>query len=220
MEEETRVCGSCQEEKEITKFQFSWESGLRKRVCRKCYGRRDRAKLKLNMLAAFGYKCQCCGEDNPYFLTLDHVRNDGNVERETWNEQQIYRLARREGWPKEKYQMLCINCNFAKGHFGTCPHAAGVGTEKALEDLRALSKGTGDSLVNKEGMKKGWFTGGYDGRRGYERGIKMAPKKLSDEQVIAIRARKGDGTPHRVIAVEFGVSRQMVDSIIAGIRRR
>jgi hypothetical protein len=221
MEEEKRICGACEIEKPISKFSRSWDSGARKRVCRSCYSRRDRARLKLDMLQAFGWKCQCCGESNPYFLTLDHVKNDGAEWRAktNYNEQQIYRLARRQGFPRDTYACLCMNCNFAKGHFGICPHQAGISGEKALEDLRYLSKGTEDSLINKEGWKKGWFKVGFDGRRGYERGIRAEPKKLTDEQVQSIRLRSGDCTPHRVIASEYGVSRQMIDSIISGKRR-
>ena len=220
--EEKRFCGVCREERPVSKFSFSWKSGVRKRVCQRCYGRRDRAKLKLDMLAAFGWKCQCCGELNPYFLTLDHVKNDGSEWRAktNFNEQQIYRLARREGFPKDVYACLCMNCNFAKGHFGACPHRVGLTPEKAIEELKLASSNTGDSLINKEGWKKGWFRSGFDGRRSSEMGIRMEPKKLTDEQVAAIRGRQFDGIPHRVIAAEYGVSRQMVDSIISGKRRK
>ena len=74
------------------------------------------------MLDALGHECSCCGEREVRFLTLDHINNDGARYRQMYNEQQIYRMARREGWPKDKYQVLCMNCNFAKGHFGICPH--------------------------------------------------------------------------------------------------
>jgi hypothetical protein len=26
------------------------------------------------------------------------------------------------GYPKDNFQLLCMNCNFAKGHRGECPH--------------------------------------------------------------------------------------------------
>jgi hypothetical protein len=29
---------------------------------------------------------------------------------------------KRQGWPKDGYTVLCLNCNIAKGATGTCPH--------------------------------------------------------------------------------------------------
>lgn len=128
-------CKLCGVEKDTNTFPHQ-NGKLRRRICWQCKGKRERAKLKLDMIEAFGGKCQCCGEDNPYFLSLDHKDNDGASYRDKYNEQQIYRLARREGWPREKYQLLCMNCNFAKGHFKECPHKLGITAEVALETLR------------------------------------------------------------------------------------
>lgn len=131
-----KLCCALKDERE-----FPHENGkIRRRICWTCRGRRERAKLKLDMIEALGNVCACCGESNPYFLTLDHVENDGAEQRKTLNEQQIYRRARLAGWPKNKYQLLCMNCNFAKGHFGVCPHQLGITTEKALETLREQSE--------------------------------------------------------------------------------
>lgn len=154
---ETKVCGLCNIEKSIDKFDFSFGNKTKKHVCKTCYGKRDRAKLKLDMLEAFNYKCSCCGETHPYFLSLDHINNDGAKQREIYNEQQMYRQARREGWPKDKYQCLCMSCNFAKGHFGMCPHKSGITTIMALDGLRSLAQGTGRTLVqnNQVGLDLG-----------------------------------------------------------------
>jgi hypothetical protein len=92
------------------------------------------------MLDALGDKCSCCGYGHPDFLSLDHILNDGAEHRRHLNEQQIYRQAIREGWPKDKYQVLCMNCNFAKGHFGECPHQSGVTAEQRIAELRELAK--------------------------------------------------------------------------------
>jgi hypothetical protein len=132
-------CKLCNEERD-EKF-FPHENGeLRKFTCYRCMGKRERAKLKMDMLESLSRVCNCCGEDNPYFLTLDHIKNDGAKHREKLNEQQIYREARREGWPKKKYQVLCMNCNFAKGHFEECPHKLGITSEKAYKELERVVK--------------------------------------------------------------------------------
>jgi hypothetical protein len=77
----------------------------------------------------YGGRCFCCGEDNIYFLSIDHVDNDGHTER--WpNGSRItgvhlYRRIVKAGFPK-KYQLLCMNCNFGKRmNNGICPHVTG-----------------------------------------------------------------------------------------------
>lgn len=145
---ETKECFNCKEIKEIDKFYRNPDGSIRKHVCQACYGRRERAQLKLQAIEAYGSKCACCGEEHPYFLTLDHINNDGAVHREKYNEQQIYREARREGWPKDRFQLLCMNCNFAKGHFQECPHKLGITKEMAFDKLNAACFKTGKSLVN------------------------------------------------------------------------
>ena len=78
--------------------------------------------------AAYGGKCQCCGEANRMFLTFDHVNNDGAKMRADSNHPLgsvggvLYRKLKRAGWPKT-FALLCFNCNcgrFRNG--GTCPH--------------------------------------------------------------------------------------------------
>lgn len=133
------LCKLCNTEKDEQEFKH--ENGkLRRNICWSCLGKRERAKLKLDMIEALGGKCVCCGEAHPNFLTLDHVLNNGAEQRKELNEQQIYRRARKAGWPKEEWECLCINCNFAKGHFGQCPHRLGISAEQAYEDLRRLAR--------------------------------------------------------------------------------
>lgn len=67
-------------------------------------------------------KCQCCPENILEFLTIDHVNNDGNKQRKldkTANK--ICRWLKKNNYP-EGFQVLCFNCNMAKGLFGKCPH--------------------------------------------------------------------------------------------------
>ena len=66
--------------------------------------------------------CNCCGENNIKFLTIDHINNDGNIHRKSNS---------RHGTPKwlidncfpNGFQVLCWNCNLGKFHNkGICPH--------------------------------------------------------------------------------------------------
>lgn len=76
--------------------------------------------LRDEMLMELGHVCACCGEDTDALLTLDHVGMDGRKERPT---QKALRTARREGWPKERYRILCMSCNWGSARFGgQCPH--------------------------------------------------------------------------------------------------
>lgn len=58
------------------------------------------------------------------FLTLDHVNNDGHLERKGRSEASHKRVAKtiRERFP-DRMQVLCFNCNLGKArNGGTCPH--------------------------------------------------------------------------------------------------
>jgi hypothetical protein len=78
--------------------------------------------VKVAIIEKYGGRCVCCSESNLYFLTIDHVNNDGASEkRQLGNSSAIVRKVYRE--PRSSaYQLLCFNCNCAKGFFGSCPH--------------------------------------------------------------------------------------------------
>lgn len=89
-------------------------------------------KEKLQLIAAYGGRCSCCGEDEPKFLSIDHIHNDGAAERSAmfgsrdkggYANQKFYRWLRSQDYPKDRYQLLCYNCNCAKGFWGQCPHS-------------------------------------------------------------------------------------------------
>jgi hypothetical protein len=79
-------------------------------------------KKRRQIVVAYGGACVCCGEDTFEFLTFDHVHNDGADHR-----RQIGRTSQLLAWIiKNDYpdtlQLLCYNCNCAKGFHGVCPH--------------------------------------------------------------------------------------------------
>lgn len=93
----------------------------RESVC--AYGRQYRKKLRLEAVAAYGGRCACCGEERPEFLTIDHIHGGGKKhQRESGGTKAILRELKRMGWPKDRFQLLCYNCNCAKGFYGRCPH--------------------------------------------------------------------------------------------------
>ena len=85
--------------------------------------RRYSVKLKELVIKKYGGKCQCCGETEPIFLTIDHVNNDGAIERKKRREygNSHYRRLLNEDL-SQNYQLLCRNCNWGKFVKGICPH--------------------------------------------------------------------------------------------------
>ena len=82
-----------------------------------------RERIRLEILAGYGGRCVCCGETHPAFLALDHIRGTTGPERAKERKSGIswYLKLRREGYPNH-IQVLCHNCNSAKGFYGACPH--------------------------------------------------------------------------------------------------
>lgn len=101
------------------------ESMERTRDALRARYRRINAERKLRVLSAYGGVCRCCLEDRPEFLCMDHINNDGAQHRRAIRNSGgtgTYAWLERNGYPKDIVQILCFNCNAAKGHFGYCPH--------------------------------------------------------------------------------------------------
>lgn len=80
--------------------------------------------LKQLVFAAYGgAKCACCGERHQEFLSIDHANGDGAAHRKSigWVSGNIYGWLKKNKFP-EGFRILCMNCNFALGHVGYCPH--------------------------------------------------------------------------------------------------
>lgn len=188
--EQTKRCLDCGKEKPLKAFRLCFSGktiqsrpdyaernpwGLRQNRCIACYSARERAKMKLDFLYALGCKCACCGESDHRFLTLDHVGNDGNRHRREYACHQIYRQARKEGYPPGRYQVLCFNCNMGKSvNGGVCPHKDGISSEEAFRRLEARETYIGRDHV---GPNSGSFTSAPDSRRSglHRRVLKPCP---------------------------------------------
>ena len=91
------------------------------------YMRRWRQQLKRDVLQGYGSVCVCCGEHRPDFLSIDHINGGGAAERKrdaSFVSTRFYARLKREGFPREKYRLLCMNCNFARRFGQECPHEA------------------------------------------------------------------------------------------------
>lgn len=86
--------------------------------------RQQYERLRDAVYAGYGNRCQCCSEDERAFFTIDHVNGGGTAERRGNTDRfGMFRTIIRDGFPP-KYQLLCFNCNCARGFFGACPHEA------------------------------------------------------------------------------------------------
>lgn len=100
--------------------------------------KREAAKRKVDSIRArcveaYGGECACCGDGRVYFLTFDHVNNDGAEHR-----RELFGGDRPTGRPKGStytflrwlvnngfpamIQLLCANCQLGKvRNGGSCP---------------------------------------------------------------------------------------------------
>ena len=98
---------------------------LFKRVCNKCYPKYLRNKITKRLDSV----CKCCGENEPLFLQIDHIKGGGNKERKKFIDSlKYYEYLLTRPDLKKKYQLLCANCNMGRYYNGgahkngVCPH--------------------------------------------------------------------------------------------------
>jgi hypothetical protein len=89
--------------------------------------KKNNERIKIEVLKHYGGeppKCACCGESNLPFLVIDHVYGGGNKQRKIirGGTRGLYFWLIRNNFP-DGFQVLCRNCNGAKGDSGKmfCP---------------------------------------------------------------------------------------------------
>jgi len=127
-----KVCSVCKELKPLSTFRITSKTigyaGGAYHECRLCNNKRKAEagkRLRLDVLTHYSSgtpKCACCGETILEFLALDHINGGGQIHRkEIGSGHSLSRWLIRTGYP-EGFQILCHNCNCAKGFYGQCPH--------------------------------------------------------------------------------------------------
>lgn len=115
--EGTQKCTHCKVSYPLTEF---FVSSNWCKTCINALNRRNHAKRRLQVHAGYGGKCVCCGETESKFLTIDNIAGNGGEFHRKYGSG-IWSWLRGQGFPAG-WQLLCMNCNFAKGMYGTCPH--------------------------------------------------------------------------------------------------
>lgn len=141
---ENKICKDCLIDLTVDNI-HQYDIDAAQYVCKKCRKYRDKKRyenrkelirekqriydlsIKMRVIEAYGSKCACpgCTIDTVEFLTIDHINNDGAEDRRQNGKKsggKLYRWLIQNNFPKDSYQLLCYNCNCAKGFFGYCPH--------------------------------------------------------------------------------------------------
>lgn len=132
-----KTCPRCKQQKNHLEFNKnkSRKDGLNGycKICSDSYRKKDlrnraeyqrdrRRKTRSKIIQKYGGKCICCGESEEKFLSFDHVDGGGNKHRKSvGRSMKFLRWILNNNYPKT-IQLLCHNCNQAKGAWGKCPH--------------------------------------------------------------------------------------------------
>ena len=85
---------------------------------------RERRAQVLEHYGGMPPRCACYGEQKIEFLTIGHINGGGRRERRAL-QSNFHAWVVKNGYP-EGHQVLCMNCNFARGRLGHRPHQNGL----------------------------------------------------------------------------------------------
>lgn len=99
--------------------------------CRNRMARERRQRYRRQVLEMYGGKCECCGEDQYEFLSLDHIEGRGREYRRIANLMNPGRGSTTTStykWLIDQkkrlpfLRILCYNCNLSRSLYGYCAH--------------------------------------------------------------------------------------------------
>jgi hypothetical protein len=101
---------------------YSYDKALRREIkikyyCKSCVAEKRANRTIANrntIIKEYGGKCNSCGYDHPLSLEIDHINNDGGQERKELKIKDVYNYLIQNNFPKDRYQLLCSNCNYEK----------------------------------------------------------------------------------------------------------
>lgn len=102
--------------------------------------REHRKRLRDLVLAKYNSRCNSCGFDNPKALQIDHIQNDGMVDRQRWKGAPPAYLRAILADDGSRYQLLCANCNSIKYWGNPGPKHRGFRSHQAVETPASMSE--------------------------------------------------------------------------------
>jgi hypothetical protein len=112
------ICIECGKNKKLGR-------GHKALLCNACYLRKNHLIIRRKVLEYYGGICACCGEKQYEFLAIDHINGGGLRQRRETKTHNIESWINKNKYPKG-FQVLCHNCNLAKGFYGVCPHKKNI----------------------------------------------------------------------------------------------
>jgi hypothetical protein len=156
-------------------------------------------RLQHEAIVAYGgYRCACCKETEPLFLTIDHVKNNGGRHRRRVGfGDKFYRWLKDRGYPPG-FQVLCLNCNQGRWrNGGVCPHHA-----------HGRHRKSGAAPTRHRANPPPWTPPRHslfrETRQVLFRALSEAPRRPLTTRDLAFRciaARNLDGTDKRLVAL-------------------
>lgn len=98
---------------------------------------RSKQRTRAAAIELLGGRCAYCGIDDPIVLNVDHVRDDGARERLTLDSTQICARLVSGALPRERYQLLCCNCNWRKEYLRRTGRSEAVPIQAKLGNQNA-----------------------------------------------------------------------------------
>jgi len=144
------LCKSCYErrrQREVAEFNRGVygkaSGGHLSRRYQRAKSSRLALRVRRDTILAYGGKCMCCGERRWDCLSIHHVNGGGRAEAKMLGGGglYLYRDLQRRGFPKDGYQLLCMNCNASLAFYGYCPHQNGVIRHYSPDGLRGKPSG-------------------------------------------------------------------------------
>lgn len=104
--------------------------------------------LIVDVINHYGGKCVCCGVSEMWFLTIDHINNDGAEHaRLIGRGSALYRWLKRNNYPIG-FRVLCANCNYGRARNNeVCPHDHIVCRGVLPAHTRSRNKATKESIA-------------------------------------------------------------------------
>jgi len=104
---------------EILIYQKWYRENKRDKRKHNADGRKRHEEVRNKVFTLYGTKCSICNYDEIRGLELDHLNDDGAIERRKYQQKSLYVKILKNEVDLNRYQLLCINCHANKtwGHF-------------------------------------------------------------------------------------------------------